>query len=519
VNKTKQTDLVVSEKMNGQILSSVDSLFAEYDEKLSGIKRISDFAQGKDELIQYFTREEDISDYRVKDLFNYTRAKAGLDAEFWEKAINMTDVLQCMSANKRNKWRKDIYDKTTPSFERDTVIETLRNLLLSRGTFLAEKVDGIFRKLSGKHLTNSPLGFKKRMIVTNVVSSYGMINHETSEFLHDLRSVISTMLGRDDPKSYNTHSDLRVILQAEAFGKWFEFDGGAFKVKLFKSATTAHLEVHPEIAVKLNLILASLYPHAIASGSRTVTRKEKSIPLHYDILNYEVTNNLSRMADKFSRVRDGSRSAYIDKEGMSQSVRDEVEKVLKFLGGKLSHKSMWAFDYDASGVLMEIVRTGRLPEKKSHGYYPTEKELALRVVELANISDEDIILEPSAGQGGIVNFLPKDQTTCIEVSSINSLVLKKKGFTVINADFLRWESKTRFSKIVMNPPFAKGAAEMHVAKAAELLSQGGKLIAILPASLRNKTLVQGMNHVWSEVIEQAFESTGVNVVILELERE
>ena len=507
---SETTSLIPLEDTSKQIVSSLQSLFKSYEEKLVGIKKIADFMTGRDGLLHYFTKDTGMS-LTADRLFRFENAKNALDAEYWSMAIEMTQVLEYMSAGKRNEWHEMIHDRKTPSFDREAVIETIQNWLMSRGEYLSEKVDGIFRKLSGDHVTNSPMGFRKRMIISYVVDDYGFINHDRAEYVHDLRSVIAKLLNRNEPRTRNTHSDLRRITSNNQFGEWQEFDGGAFKVRLYKVGT-AHLEVHPEIAVKLNKILAAKNPAAIASSAQKISKKEKSIPLYNEILPYAVTEELSSVTDSVCRGR-----TFLLSHDLPEGIKKEVERVLSFLGAT-STRTVWSFPYDASEVLIKVVRTGCLPEKVSHQFYPTKKELAARVVRMLEVRDTDKILEPSAGHGAIAELLPKTNTTCIEVSEINSSILRQKGLSVITTDFLKWNPSPRmyFNKIVMNPPFTKGQAEAHVKKAAELLQENGMLVAILPASLKDRVLVDGMHHAWGEVIEGAFEETGARVVILEL---
>ena len=67
----------------------------------------------------------------------------------------------------------------------------------------------------------------------------------------------------------------------------------------------------------------------------------------------------------------------------------------------------------------------------------------------------------------------------------------------------------------MNPPFAGGRARAHLEAAASLLAAGGRLVAILPASLRGRDdLLQGMEHRWSQVFEDRFPGTSVRVAVL-----
>jgi phospholipid N-methyltransferase len=507
--KTETKSLALPDTASTQIMGSLESLFVEHAEKLAGIQFIANSMNGKDSLLQYFTNGLDRR-VSAEELFDLKRAKATLDAESWSQVMKMTDVLECMPAAKRNEWNKTISECKTIAFERDAVVSTIGNMLLSRGNYLSEKVDGVFRNLSGDHITNSPMGFRKRMIIARVLDKFGVC-YERSEYVHDLRAIIAKLLNRNEPNSYSTRHDLGNIQRSEEFGEWHEFDGCAFKIRLYKVGT-AHIEIHPEIAVKLNLILASLYPQALASSARTISKKEKTIPLMNTILSYAVTGQLSNVADSLGK----GRMAYLNKEDMDKKTYKEVEEVLGFLGGVSSKGGGWTFSYDVSEILFKIIRTGCLPEKVSHQFYPTKAMLAERVVKLISPQAGDKILEPSAGHGAIAELLPKELTTCVEVNDLNSAILMKKGLNVITADFLKWEPKQKFNKIAMNPPFAKGEAQRHVKKASELLADNGVLVAILPASLRNKTLVDGMTHTWSEVISDAFDDTGVNVAILEL---
>lgn len=50
--------------------------------------------------------------------------------------------------------------------------------------------------------------------------------------------------------------------------------------------------------------------------------------------------------------------------------------------------------------------------------------------------------------------------------------------------------------------------------AAGLLTAGGQVTAVLPASAKNKDMLPGFELEWSRVIENAFAGTTVSVVIL-----
>jgi len=66
---------------------------------------------------------------------------------------------------------------------------------------------------------------------------------------------------------------------------------------------------------------------------------------------------------------------------------------------------------------------------------------------------------------------------------------------------------------VLNPPFSDGRAELHLRTAYDVLKPGGRLVAVMPASMRGKNPIAGCSIEWSDTIENAFADTGVPVAI------
>jgi hypothetical protein len=241
-------------------------------------------------------------------------------------------------------------------------------------------------------------------------------------------------------------------------------------------------------------------------------RAPKDFTLVHDLVPFEVLAELSR--------------GRVDRSGQVLSFWSNDVKanrrtvaVLQYLGGAPSVSMReWSFDYPIQAVLEELMRTGRIPDQKSHQFYPTPACLASMVADMAAIGDNHTVLEPSAGLGAIAEHLPKDRTTCVEISKLHCKVLESKGFNTVCEDFLRWNPPTKFDRICLNPPFSDNRDKEHLLKAVSLATQEGKIVAILPASRRNKSLVEGWTHEWSEVFDNRFEGTQVAVVILVLTR-
>lgn len=465
----------------------------------------------------------------VERLFQLDGAIAALNAAYWAKAINLTDVLDAMPQARRNEWDKSIREMSTPEFDEDTVRATLQDLLLSRSKFFAERVDGIFRSLSGEHVTNSPMGFGKRMIISHLLSSYGSTNHDRVGYINDLRCVIARFMGRGEPK-WNASAQVVEVARQERRGEWLTLDGGALRLRAYKCGT-AHLEVHPDMAWRLNCVLAQLYPNAIPSEFRQKPKKKVKEfemikrPLPFSVL--EAIDDLEpacrfeksddwRNPHRRIRIENAVQFSYRAKE---KAGFEEAQRILASLGGVLTKDGHWQFDYPPGDVLSEIKCSGCLPDQKTHQFYPTPERLARIAVELAEIGPDDTCLEPSAGVGGIADFLPAERMRCIEISDLHCKVLQAKGYDALRADFLDWCTRTRdrFDRVVMNPPFSEGRAQAHLEAAAALVNSGGRLVAILPASMRGKCLLPGWDHTWSEVYSGEFAGTGVSVAILTAE--
>lgn len=475
-------------------------------------------------------RSQDRYPPSVSDLFSdkgKVKSIANLDAAYWSKAMHMTDVLNAMPQKRRDEWHKSIQEMTCPAFEEDTVRSTFTGLLAMRSQFLAERVDGIFRGLSGEHVTNSPAAFGKRMIVAGVLSEFGYSGHSSCGLINDLRCVIAKFMGRDEP-GYNASSGLVSSLKGN-LGQWVTVDGGALKIRLYMKGT-AHIEVHPDMAWRLNSTLAHLYPMAIPPEFRTKPKKKaKEIALIQRPLPFAVIDLLAAMkqAERVIKQPENWRHPYryekvnnalkYDHHGLpDKHALAEARIVLESIGGVWSSEGWWQFDYAPFDVLKEVVASGCIPDQKAFQFYPTPAGLAQRVVDLAEIEPQHECLEPSTGTGAIADLMPMAQTRCIEVSKLRCDVLTAKGYDVVCMDFTAWAEavKNKFDRICMNPPFDRGQWQAHITHAASLLRDGGRLVAILPASAKGKDALPGLIHQWHGPFDNQFAGASVSVVIL-----
>lgn len=526
----------------------VDGLIGQYQHMRAKVERVAEVMNGPDldGALHYFAeyagkQDRHLSSSTVRDMFSLEGAIAHLNASFWSKAMQLTDVLDAMPQQRRNEWhaqiqnplgqKKDRYSKEwevepIPEFTDENVRSTLKGLLLQRETFFAERVDGLFRSLSKTHITNSPEGFGKRMILARAVNEWGGVDHSTAGVINDLRCVIARFMGREEPKWDATSSVVRFARLRR--GEWIDVDGGAIRIRVY-AVGTAHLEVHPDMAWRLNCVLAQLHPLAIPSQFRERPKKRaKDHKLIGRPLPFAVVARLASLepARDLNPDHGYRKDTWIKvpgcwdfKASSDQQIKAEADRIMESIGGTKVSEFRWAFDYDPTEVVQEIVASGCVPDQKAHQFYPTPERLARIAVDMADIGPDDTCLEPSAGMGGLADLMKQaaEWMHCVEVSPMHCKVLVAKGHSVTQTDFLAW-SGDPVDCIVANPPFSEGRWQAHTQHAATMVKPGGRLVAILPASAKGKDLLPGFDCTWHGPYDNEFPGTSVSVVILKADR-
>lgn len=112
-------------------------------------------------------------------------------------------------------------------------------------------------------------------------------------------------------------------------------------------------------------------------------------------------------------------------------------------------------------------------------FFPTPRNIATQMVEMASIEEGMKVLEPSAGNGNIAEVIREAGVNpdVAEISGDLRSILEAKGFNVVANDFM--EVTDKYDRIVMNPPFSNSQDIEHLKHAYELLNEGGKVISIV----------------------------------------
>jgi hypothetical protein len=537
----------------------IAALLAEYRDRRATLTRVASLFTDADTSVAlpYFIEGNKANDRYsgtavAEQLFKLPGAVKALDADYWNRALRVTDVLECMPAARRKEWHDQIEKHDVPEFTESALRTTLAEHLAARPRYFAERVDGLFRALSPEHVTNLPTGFRSKLILNYVFDGDGYASSGRIDTLTDLRVIVARFMGRTDigEGSNAVRCLTRQLVnyaRQQKRGEWVSVDGNAIEIKCHKSGT-CHVRMHEELAWRLNAVLAYLHPHAIPESARTrpkrgSVKQPKTVelvtrPLPFavlrvldDLLQYSLRNHTHDVARGVWHHDHGWRN--VDKH-----VRAEVDAVTESLGGGLVARNgvdldsgAYHFDYDATEVLRELIASGVVPDQRAHQFYPTPKWLAERVVELAEIGPDDRVLEPSAGQGALADLIPRGATrdegaqlVCVEASALHCAILRAKGHRVIAGDFLDASladehggllAGYHVDRVVMNPPFDRGQWVRHVEHAAGMLDgRGARLVAVLPSGAPSKLSLPGFTLTWSESIAGAFCGTNVSVVLL-----
>ncbi|WP_454021140.1 strawberry notch-like NTP hydrolase domain-containing protein [Azospirillum sp. Marseille-Q6669] len=157
-------------------------------------------------------------------------------------------------------------------------------------------------------------------------------------------------------------------------------------------------------------------------------------------------------------------------------------------------------DLEAMGALLPT-RTRRDDEVEAFDQFSTPPALGFAAAWLADLKPGDVVLEPSAGVGGLAVHARNAgaSVVCNELSERRAVLLEGLGFAPVfreNADHLHsvLPKQVLPTAVLMNPPFSATAGRLgdkadpmtaarHVDQALKRLLVNGRLVAILPPGM------------------------------------
>lgn len=221
-----------------------------------------------------------------------------------------------------------------------------------------------------------------------------------------------------------------------------------------------------------------------------------------------------------------NRAIYASKERIDDWAAIKV--VFTTLGGKwrTGRPGYFLFDddVDIEGLIDQVLATKTVQKPDTFDFFPTPAELVARIIDLAEIEPDMLVLEPSAGTGNIAIQL-RDRgarVECIEMNEKHCRQLRSLGLTYWCSDFTKTLASRRFDRVVMNPPFSKKQDVQHVQHAIGHLKPSERLVAIMSQGtrFRQDSTIRSFHayvertaaaYSWLDVPAGAFAESGTNV--------
>ncbi len=218
---------------------------------------------------------------------------------------------------------------------------------------------------------------------------------------------------------------------------------------------------------------------------------------------------------------------------LDRKLYQEVARALELIGGKWnSKKKGFVFSQDPTELIASLTADNSNMVKKFQ-YFPTPKPIAQKLVALAEISDSHSVLEPSAGQGAIIEAIQSifsGNIDCYELMEINRKFLAKiEKVSIIGNDFLLHDTGKKYDRVVANPPFSKNQDIDHIMKMWEALNDGGRIVTMasrhwqISSNKKETAFREFLDSVNAEIIEVpagSFSESGteISTVILTLNK-
>lgn len=179
---------------------------------------------------------------------------------------------------------------------------------------------------------------------------------------------------------------------------------------------------------------------------------------------------------------------YLPDQQLDRKTYEQVNKVIEMLGGKWNRKQKGhVFDVDPAEKLASVLNSEEATDwKKDYQFFPTPKNLAEHMCDLAEIDSNSFVLEPSCGRGDLADVIWARNPAMlygVEINKDMDVYLKDKPYdTAVDVDFLSANIAGYWDRIVMNPPFHNFQDVDHIMEAYRVLADDGILVSVVSES-------------------------------------
>jgi predicted RNA methylase len=186
---------------------------------------------------------------------------------------------------------------------------------------------------------------------------------------------------------------------------------------------------------------------------------------------------------------------YLTGPPLARELYEQVDAALNTVGGRWSKsKKAHVFPGPAWPAVMELCGQEEIetaPERKQRTQlFETPPDVVADLIDSAMLAPSHVVLEPSAGRGAIAFAVAGlvMAVDCIESDADYADDIREAGYArlVTVRDFLTVRPEPVYHRVVMNPPFTRGQDVTHVSHALKFVRPGGRLVAVMPASIKSR---------------------------------
>lgn len=210
---------------------------------------------------------------------------------------------------------------------------------------------------------------------------------------------------------------------------------------------------------------------------------------------------------------------YLPKERLENYA--DLKKGLENSGAKYKNGT-FIFPNDAEPFINRLMTGDDTNLRKKFQFFATPPKVAQMVVDQILWERDAALGEFSAGQGGLLDLVPKDiglKLNVVELMPENCAILRKKGYEVQEGDFLskHWGM---VDIIVLNPPFSKNQDIAHFMHAWDHLNRQGQISCVMSphwvtaSDKKSKAFREFLDEVgatWQEIDAGEFKTSGTNI--------
>lgn len=136
-------------------------------------------------------------------------------------------------------------------------------------------------------------------------------------------------------------------------------------------------------------------------------------------------------------------------------------------------------NYQESKIIDDFLLTGN-PECVRDFYRCCQSDIADVMVTMLEMKDDLTVLEPGAGKGVILKKLLKYPNHCYCEKNVGFVIQHLCSLTNNFQEFNFFDVKTKFDRIVINPPFSFKEYERHIIHGYDLLKETGIMVFLYP---------------------------------------